>query len=88
VSACVKCGESLGSVGVGGWAQPWRYGWELCARCSYGFLREGDETVLGIIEDVSVTAYLIAGRWVPFCRVHGTREMVQPFPGLLDWGLA
>jgi hypothetical protein len=61
----------------------------VCSDCfGYGSLREGDETVLGIVEDVSLSAYFIAGRWVPFSRVHGERAMVQPFPGLLDWGLA
>jgi len=53
-----------------------------------GSLQEGDETVLGVVEAVSLTAYFIAGRWVPFSKVHGPRAMVQPSAGLLDWGLA
>lgn len=36
-----------------------------------GCLTEGTEIPFGIIEDVSLTAYFIAGRWVPFYRVHG-----------------
>jgi hypothetical protein len=36
-----------------------------------GCLEEGTETTLGIIEHVSLTAYLIAGRWVPFATIHG-----------------
>ena len=35
-----------------------------------GCLEEGTETSLGIIEHVSLTAYLIDGRWVPFQRIH------------------
>lgn len=31
---CDKCGRGVGSVGVGGWSQPWRFGWELCASCA------------------------------------------------------
>ena len=99
---CDKCGRAVGSVGVGGWSQPWRFGWELCGRCvrdtsvlvdgfaipAHGSLQEGDETVLGVVEAVSLTAYFIAGRWVPFSKVHGPRAMVQPSAGLLDWGLA
>jgi hypothetical protein len=31
----------------------------------------GDVTPLGTIEQVSLTAYLINGQWVPFHKVHG-----------------
>lgn len=41
-------------------------------------LRSGDETHLGPIEQVSLTAYLIDGRWIPFHRVHGDRPQAQP----------
>lgn len=44
----------------------------------HGSLSEGTETHLGIIEDVSLTAYFIAGRWVPFTTIHGAYEMATP----------
>jgi hypothetical protein len=39
-----------------------------------GCLTTGTATPLGTIEQVSVTAYRIAGTWVPFARIHGTRR--------------
>lgn len=45
---------------------------------SHGQLEEGTETDLGVIEAVSLTAYLIDGRWVPFTRVHGPRRFEAP----------
>ena len=47
-----------------------------------GCLTEGTETMLGIIEHVSLTAYMIDGRWVPFHRIHGKpqRESALAIP--------
>jgi hypothetical protein len=47
-----------------------------------GCLEEGTETTLGIIEHVSLTAYLIDGRWVPFHRIHGRPARAESFAGL------
>jgi len=47
-----------------------------------GCLMEGTETELGVIEHVSLTAYLIAGRWVPFHRVHGQPRRAESLAGL------
>lgn len=44
----------------------------------HGTLSSGTVTELGTIEQVSLTAYLIAGEWVPFTRIHGAyRPAVQ-----------
>lgn len=51
----------------------------------HGCLQEGDETQFGVIESVSLTAYLIDGVWFPFCRVHGDRKIVVPFFDLIEW---
>lgn len=48
----------------------------------HGCLEEGTETQYGIIEAVSVTAYLIAGRWMPFRTVHGKPLPVEPMVSL------
>jgi hypothetical protein len=44
----------------------------------HGCLPSGTVTPLGTIEQTSCTAYLIAGRWVPFTRLHGPRAAVTP----------
>ena len=44
----------------------------------HGCLEEGTETDFGIIEAVSLTAYLIDGRWISFRTVHGTPKRVEP----------
>ncbi len=43
-----------------------------------GLLHEGFETRLGVIEAVSLTAYLIDGRWVSFDVIHGRPLPVAP----------
>lgn len=43
-----------------------------------GCLCTGTVTPLGTIEQVSFTAYLIDGTWVPFHRVHGAYRPVMP----------
>jgi hypothetical protein len=48
-----------------------------------GLLQEGTETSLGIIEAVSLTAYLIDGRWVPFQQLHGRPPMAEPLVRLV-----
>jgi len=48
----------------------------------HGLLRVGTRTPFGIIEAVSYTAYLIAGRWVAFEKVHGAYTAAKP----LIWG--
>jgi hypothetical protein len=44
----------------------------------HGHLTEGTVTHLGVIEQVSFTAYLIDGRWVPFSGIHGAYRPVMP----------
>jgi hypothetical protein len=44
----------------------------------HGCLIEGTETSKGVIEQVSFTAYLIAGEWVPFTHIHGAYASVMP----------
>lgn len=41
-------------------------------------LSRGDGTHLGIVEQVSLTAYLIDSRWVPFHVIHGDRPSAEP----------
>lgn len=48
------------------------------AHIQAGCLPSGTVTSLGIIEQVSVTAYLIDGRWVPYRTLHGRPEPVMP----------
>lgn len=43
-----------------------------------GTLPTGTETDLGVIEATSLTAYRIAGEWVPFQRVHGKPAPATP----------
>lgn len=43
-----------------------------------GCLATGTQTVLGTIEAVSLTAYRIAGTWVPFQKIHGRPAMESP----------
>ena len=52
----------------------------LCttSACCAGLFRSGDRTELGTIEQVSLTAYLIDGTWVPFQRVHGKPAAATP----------
>ena len=38
----------------------------------------GTVTELGTVEQVSLTAYLIAGRWVPFHKVDGKPAAASP----------
>lgn len=47
-----------------------------------GCLTEGTETPLGIIEHVSLTAYLIDGRWVPFRNIHGRPQRAESLIGM------
>lgn len=44
----------------------------------HGSLTCGTVTPLGVIEQVSYTAYLIEGSWVPFTRIHGPYKPVMP----------
>jgi hypothetical protein len=44
----------------------------------HGLLTEGTVTPLGTIDRVSLTAYLIGGRWVPFTGIHGPYCPVMP----------
>ena len=44
----------------------------------HGQLEEGTETPFGIIQDVSLTAYYIEDRWMPFYRIHGKHKAVEP----------
>lgn len=44
----------------------------------HGLLSSGTVTPLGVIEQVSFTAYLIEGRWVPFTHIHGPYKPVMP----------
>lgn len=44
----------------------------------HGCLPSGTVTSLGTIEQVSFTAYLIGGQWVPFTRIHGPHKPVMP----------
>jgi hypothetical protein len=44
----------------------------------HGLLEEGTETDLGVIEAVSLTAYLIDGRWVAFRAIHGPYRPATP----------
>lgn len=50
-----------------------------------GCLEEGTETPLGVIEAVSVTAYFIDGRWVPFQRIHGKPERAEALAIPQEW---
>lgn len=50
---------------------------------AHGLLPTGTSTSLGTIEAVSLTAYRIAGTWVPFSRVDGPYEWVAP---LVEFG--
>jgi hypothetical protein len=52
-----------------------------------GCLTEGTETPKGVIEAVSLTAYMIEGRWYPFAAIHGRPKPVTPLAvaaGLLE----
>jgi hypothetical protein len=44
----------------------------------HGCLATGTVTPLGTIEQVSLTAYLVGGRWVPFTGIHGPYAPVMP----------
>jgi len=44
----------------------------------HGSLTVGTATELGEIEQVSLTAYRIGGRWIPFTGIHGPYRAVQP----------
>lgn len=45
----------------------------------HGCLPVGTKTQLGIIERVSLTAYLVNGQWVPFTKIHGEyKGAVEP----------
>jgi hypothetical protein len=50
-----------------------------------GCLEEGTETPLGVIEAVSLTAYLIDGRWVPFQRIHGKPRKAEALAVPQEW---
>ena len=45
----------------------------------------GDITTFGTIEQVSLTAYLIAGRWVPFGKVHGQPNRAEALAIPQEW---
>lgn len=51
----------------------------------HGCLEEGTETRLGVIEAVSLTAYLIDGRWLSHRTIHGERKPGQPLVTLRDY---
>jgi hypothetical protein len=51
----------------------------------HGCLPEGTKTLLGVIEQVSLTAYLIEGRWVAFEKVHGQRPVAEPLVRFVDY---
>lgn len=51
----------------------------------HGCLEEGTETRLGVIEAVSLTAYMIEGSWFPFHTIHGKRKPAQPLVTLTDY---
>lgn len=44
----------------------------------HGSLTVGTATELGKIEQVSLTAYRIAGRWIPFTGIHGPYRAATP----------
>lgn len=48
------------------------------AHVTAGCLPTGTATSLGVIERTSLTAYLIGDAWVPFARLHGRGEPVEP----------
>lgn len=50
-----------------------------------GCLEEGTETPLGVIEAVSVTAYLIDGRWVAHRRIHGEPKRAEALAIPQEW---
>lgn len=50
-----------------------------------GCLEEGTETPIGVIEAVSLTAYLIDGRWVPFQRIHGKPAKAEALAVPQEW---
>ena len=50
-----------------------------------GCLSEGTSTPLGVIEQVSLTAYLIEGRWVPFAKVHGEPAPAERLVAFVDY---
>ena len=50
-----------------------------------GCLAEGTETPLGVIEAVSLAAYFIAGRWVPFGTVHGKPRRAEALAIPQEW---
>jgi hypothetical protein len=43
-----------------------------------GLLTAGTITPQGVIEAVSLTAYRIGARWVPFHKIHGPRPAASP----------
>jgi hypothetical protein len=45
---------------------------------AHGTLGVGDTTTYGTIQQVSLTAYLIAGTWYPFTKIHGSYTPVEP----------
>jgi hypothetical protein len=49
----------------------------------HGCLTVGDVVDAGTIEQVSMTAYRIGGRWVPFAKVHGAHA---PAAILVEFG--
>ena len=55
------------------------------SKTPHGCLPEGTMTLLGVIERVSLTAYLIGGRWVPFTQVHGAYRPVEPLVRFVDY---
>ena len=44
----------------------------------HGCLSEGTVTPLGVIEQVSLTAYRIGAQWVPFHKIHGAYTPAEP----------
>ena len=45
---------------------------------AHGTLGVGDTTTYGTIQQVSLTAYFIAGTWYPFVKIHGSYTPVEP----------
>jgi len=55
------------------------------SKTPHGCLSEGTMTPLGVIDRVSLTAYLIDGTWVPFEKVHGPRPVAERLVAFVDY---
>lgn len=54
----------------------------MLTHIQHGLAPVGTVTPFGTIEQVSYTAYLISGTWVPFTVVHGPYGSVAPLISL------